>query len=97
MMKDGSKRKRTKKQIKDDEEAKLEEENANRARAAKIAELEYQLQQAEHEKNNNHGAAVLMGDLIAAGVVKQNAQNQFSAIGPKGEKHFNYEAGGLHE
>ena len=50
MMKDGSKRKRTKKQIKDDEEAKLAEENANRARAAKIEELEYQLQQAQHEK-----------------------------------------------
>ena len=50
MMKDGSKRKRTKKQIKDDEEAKLAEENANRARAAKIEELEYQLQQAQHDK-----------------------------------------------
>ena len=35
-----------------------------------------------------------MGDLIAAGVLKQNAQSKFSAIGPKGEKHFNYEAGG---
>ncbi len=34
---------------------------------------------------------MLVGDLIAAGVIKQNAQNKFSAIGPKGEKHFNYE------
>ena len=96
-MKDESKRKRTKQQIKDDEQAKLDEENANRARAAKIEELEYQLQQAEQEKGINHDAAVLMGDLIAAGVVKQNAQNQFSAIGPKGEKHFNYDNGSLHE
>ena len=39
-MKDESKRKRTKQQIKDEEQAKLDEENANRARAAKIAELE---------------------------------------------------------
>ena len=82
MMKDESKRKRTKQQIKDDEQAKLDEENANRARAAKIEELEYQLQQAEHDKDSNRGAAVLMSDLINAGVVKQDAQNQFSAIGP---------------
>ena len=93
-MKDESKRRRTKKQIKDDEEVKLEEENANRAKAAKIAELEYQLQQVEHEKGIGHDAAVLVGDLIAAGVIKQNAQNKFSAIGPKGEKHFNYDVGG---
>ena len=88
MMKDESKRRRTKKQIKDDEDAKLEEENANRARAAKIAELEYQLQQAQHENGIGQDAAVLVSDLIAAGVLKQNAQNQFSAIGPKGEKHL---------
>ena len=42
-MKDESKRRRTKQQIKDDEEAKLEEENANRAKIAKVEELEYQL------------------------------------------------------
>ena len=90
-MKDESKRKRTKQQIKDDEQAKLDEENANRARAAKIEEREYQLQQAEHDKDSNRGAAVLMSDLINAGVIQQNAQNKFSAIGPKGEKHFNYE------
>ena len=94
MMKDESKRKRTKKQIKDDEEAKLAEENANRARAAKIEELEYQLQQAQHDKGIGQDAAVLVSDLINAGVLKQNAQNQFSAIGPNGEKHFNYEVGG---
>ena len=46
-MKDESKRRRTKKQIKDDEEAKLEEENAIRAKVAKVDQLEYQLAQAE--------------------------------------------------
>ena len=35
-----------------------------------------------------------MSDLINAGVIQQNAQNKFSAIGPKGEKHFNYDLGG---
>ena len=46
-MKDESKRRRTKKQIKDDEEAKLDEENAIRAKVAKVDQLEYQLAQAE--------------------------------------------------
>ena len=91
MMTDSSKRRRTKKQIKDDEEAKLEEENATRAKIAKVEELEYQLQQQERETLVNKDAAILLSDLIAAGVVKQDAQNQFSAIGPKGEKHFNYD------
>ena len=90
MMKDGSKRKRTKKQIKDDEEAKLEEETANRARAAKIEELEYQLQQAEHEAENNHGAAVLMSDLVNANIIKQKAENSYVVQGREGELAFDY-------
>ena len=91
MMTDSSKRRRTKKQIKDDEEAKLEEENATRAKNARVEELEYQLQQQERETLVNKDTAIFLSDLIAAGVVKQDAQNQFSAIGPKGEKHFNYD------
>ena len=90
MMKDGSKRKRTKKQIKDDEEAKLEEENANRARAAKIKEQEYQLQLAQQEANHNKGAAVLMSDLVNAGVIKQKAENSYVVHAHDGELNFNY-------
>ena len=92
MMKDDSKRKRTKQQIKNDEQAKLDEENANRARAAKIEELEYQLQQAEHDKDSNRGAAVLMSDLINAGVVKQTDQSSFVVQGREGELNFDYAA-----
>ena len=90
MMKDESKRRRTKKQIKDDEEAKLEEEHANRARAAKIEELEYQLQQAQHEADYNKGAAVLMSDLVNAGVIKQKAENSYVVHGHNGELNFDY-------
>ena len=90
-MKDASKRRRTKKQIKDDEEAKLDEENAIRAKIARIDQLEYQLAQAESQAGVNKDASVLLSDLISSGVLKQNAQNQFSAIGPKGEQHFNYD------
>ena len=90
MMKDGSKRKRTKKQIKDDEQAKLDEENANRARAAKIEEQEYQLQLAEHEADNNKGAAVLMSDLVNASIIKQKAENSYVVQGREGELNFDY-------
>ena len=90
MMKDGSKRKRTKKQIKDDKEAKLEEENANRARVAKIEEQEYQLQLAQQEADHNKGAAVLMSDLVNAGVIKQKAENSYVVQAHDGEWNFNY-------
>ena len=90
MMKHGSKRKRTKKQIKDDEEAKLEEENANRARAAKIEELEYQLQLTQQQADNNKGAAVLMHDLVNANVIKMKAENSYVVQGRAGELNFDY-------
>ena len=90
MMKDGSKRKRTKKQIKDDEEVKLEEENANRARAAKIEELEYQLQLTQQQADNNKGAAVLMSDLVNANIIKQKAENSYVVQGQDGELNFDY-------
>ena len=91
LMKDESKRRRTKKQIKSDEEAKLDEENATRAKIARVDQLEYQLAQAESQAGVNKDASVLLSDLISSGVLKQHAQNQFSAIGPKGEQHFDYD------
>ena len=72
-MNDESKRRRTKKQIKNDEEAKLDEENAIRAKIARVDQLEYQLAQAESQVGVNKDAAVLLSDLISSGVLKQNA------------------------
>ena len=45
MIKVGSKRRRTKKQIEKDEEAKLAEENANRAARARVQQVENELAQ----------------------------------------------------
>jgi len=47
LLKVGSKRRRTKKQIEKDEEAKLEEENANRSNRNKVPLIENELEQTK--------------------------------------------------
>ena len=45
---------------------------------------------AEEQAVANKSAAVLMSDLINAGVVKQNGQNSFIVHGHDGELNFDY-------
>ena len=77
MLKVGSKRRRTKKQIEKDEEAKLAEENANRAARARVQQVENELEQTQQaalelqqQAAVNKDASILLSDLVNAGVVK---------------------------
>jgi len=77
LLKVGSKRRRTKKQIEKDEEAKLAEENANRAARARVQQVENELEQTQQaalelqqQAAVNKDASILLSDLVNAGVVK---------------------------
>ena len=84
MLKTGSKRRRTKAEIADSQAADLEKENATRAKMARLDEVERQLaahetaledaqsqlQQNQEQLQLNEGAAVLVNDLMKAGIVR---------------------------
>ena len=71
MLKTASKRRRTKQQIEEDEQAALEKENQIRTQLARVQELQAQKEQMQDAAATNRGAATLISDLINAGIVKQ--------------------------
>ena len=90
MLKAGSKRRRTKQEIEDQEKAKLDQENEVRSKFARLEQLEQQMAQVQQQADDNHGAAVLMGDLVNAGIIKQKAANSYVVHGHNGELNFEY-------
>ena len=98
MLKVGSKRRRTRKQIEKDEEAKLAEENANRAARARVQQVENELEQTQQaalelqqQAAVNKDASILLSDLVNAGIVKQKGPSSFVVQGAQGELNFDYE------
>ena len=91
MLKVGSKRRRTKQEIKEEEQSKMDQENEIRTKLARLDQLEQQLAQAEQQADLNRNAAVLVSDLINNGVVKQVTDHSFTVPhAPNGPKHFDY-------
>ena len=74
----------------DDKQAKLDREEEIQNKFARLEEMQRQLDQMEERAERNRGAAVLMSDLVNAGVVKQSAENSFVVQGPDGELKFDY-------
>ena len=92
MLKASSKRRRTKAEVKADRKDELDRENEIRTKFARLEQVEMQLAHTEHQANVNKVAAVLMGDLVNAGVVKQTDQSSFVVQGREGELNFDYAA-----
>ena len=90
MLKAGSKRRRTKQEIENEEQAKLDHENDVRSKMARLDQLEQQMAQVQQQADENRGAAVLMSDLVNAGVIKQKAENSYMVHGHNGELNFDY-------
>ena len=97
MLKAGSKRRRTKAEIADSQQADLEKENSLRAKMARLDEVEHQLaaqeaqlQQAQQELQENEGAAQLVNDLMKAGIVRRESDHAFVANNADGERRFDY-------
>ena len=91
MLKTTSKRRRTKQQIEEDKQEELAKENAMRTHEAQVQELQAEKEQAQQAANSNRSAAILMSDLINAGIVKQVSGSSFIAQGPNGEQQFDYD------
>ena len=53
-------------------------------------QAQQQAVQAQQQADDNRTAAVLISDLINAGVVKQNAERSFIVQGHDGELNFDY-------
>ena len=92
MLKASSKRRRTKAEVKADRKDELDRENEIRTKFARLEQVEMQLAHTEHQANVNKVAAVLMGDLVNAGVAKQTDQSSFVVQGREGELNFDYAA-----
>ena len=90
MLKASSKRRRTKAELKRAAQEELARENEIRTKFARLTQFERELQQTQEQAAINHDAAVLMGDLVNAGVVKQKDDNSFIVQGPQGELNFDY-------
>ena len=70
MLKVGSKRRRTKREIEEENQKQLEKENEYRTKMARLDMVEQELLAAQQEAEQNQQAAYLINDMIQAGVVK---------------------------
>ena len=98
MLKPGSKRRRTKAEIKKAQQDELAKENETRSKIARLNQVEAELNEVgaelehtQHQANVNKGAAILMSDLVQAGIVKESGPGQFIVHGRDGELKFNYD------
>lgn len=71
MLKVGSKRRRTKREIEEENQKQLEKENEYRTKMARLDMVEQELLAAQQEAEQNQQAAQLITDMIQAGVVQQ--------------------------
>ena len=111
MLKAGSKRRRTKTEIADSQQAELDKENELRTKMARLDEMELrlasqqaqlamaqnqlqkkdaELQQNAAQLQQNEGAAILIDDLMKAGVVRRESDHAFVASNAEGERRFDY-------
>ena len=75
MLKAGSKRRRTKREIEEEEQEKLAKENEYRTKMARLDMIEQELLVAQQNAEQNQQAAQLINDMIQAGVVQQQEDN----------------------
>ena len=91
MLKSESKRRRTKKEIEEQKQSELERENEIRTKLARLEQVEAELQVANEQAQINKQAAVLVSDMINKGVVQQQDENSFIAMGQEGPERFDYD------
>ena len=89
-MKASSKRRRTKAELKRAAQEELEQENTTRAKFARLSQVEHQLEEASQQAAVNHDAAVLMSDLVNAGVIEEKGPGSFIVNGAQGKIEFDY-------
>ena len=68
MLKAGTKRRRTKQQVKDDKARALLEEAENHRKLAQLAELQARVGMLEHEADQGRAASQILSQMINSGV-----------------------------
>ena len=92
MLKVGSKRRRTRREIEEQKQSELERENDIRTKLARLDMIEQQLRQANEQNQINKKASRVMSDLINAGVLREEAENSFVVENVDGVQRFEYKA-----
>ena len=91
MLKIGSKRRRTRREIEEQKQSELERENDIRTKLARLDMVEQQLRRANEQNEINKKATRVMSDLINAGVVREEAENSFVVQNVDRAQRFEYE------
>ena len=88
MLKVGSKRRRTKAEIEDEKEQEALKQQKLESDLQELANLRGRIQEAEEQANTNKAAAELMSQMINAGHVQQDAQDQVMINAAAGIQRF---------
>ena len=88
MLKVGSKRRRTKAEIDDEKEQEALKQQKLEVDLQELTNLRSRIQEAEEQANTNKAAAELMSQMINAGHVQQDAQDQVVINAAAGIQRF---------
>lgn len=88
LLKVGSKRRRTKAQIKAEKEAEEAKQSEVNKKIARISQLEAQIDSLQNQANQGKAAADLMSQFMNAGLVQQTSDHSFLVHGSHGDRSF---------
>ena len=88
MLKVGSKRRRTKREIEEEKEDEAVKQQKLESDMRELANLRGRVQQAEQQADSNKAAAELMSQMIVAGHLHQDANDQVVLNGEEGVQRF---------
>ena len=87
-MKPGSKRRRTKQEIADEERASIIEHQRSKAKLEQYDALQAKVEMMEHNSKDGQAALDLIDQLLKTGFVTQDDEGSFVVPGINGEKKF---------
>ena len=88
MLKVGSKRRRTKREIEEEKEDEASKQQKLESDMRELASLRGRVQQAEQQADSNKAAAELMSQMIQAGHLHQDANDQVVLNAEEGLQRF---------
>ena len=91
MLKVGSKRRRTKAQVKADKEAAALKDQQDASALVELTQLRARVQGLEHEASQGKAASNLLSQMISAGHVEQDSEQAFVVHANSGPHRFGVE------
>ena len=97
MLKVGSKRRRTKAQVKADKEAAAHKDEQDASTLAELAQLRARVQGLENEANQGKAASSLLSQMISAGHVEQDSEQTIIVHAKSGAHRFGVDQPGQNQ